>query len=232
MDERYFAGLIPQQRKELHFDAYSRVSTISTSVSLAIASEVSKFNPRHVVDLSAGIGGMTYELSKVAPKITAIEMDAVRFDMLSHNIKTIGLQNVGLHRGDLFNMPNVYKQADLLFIDADITTNHFKVESRESSGDAIEDAKKIAFRNRAAEDLARREDRPLPNAPIMVFNVDANELLAHLEVSDAEFKVLVMRVGATFNLINFSILNPNYDIKIIDKKMGGSRLLLITPPSS
>ena len=231
MDERYFSGLTPQHRKELQFDAYSRVSTISTSVGLAIANEVSKYNPRHVVDLTAGIGGMTYELSKIAPKITSIELDAVRFDMLDHNIKTIGLQNVGIHRGDLFKMPNVYKQADLLFVDADITTNHFKVKSRKSSGDAIEDAKMIAFRNRADEDLARREGRPILDVSISTFNVDANELLEHLEVSSAEFKVLVMRVGATFNLINFSTLNPNYDIKIIDKKMGGSRLLIITQPA-
>lgn len=232
MDARCFSNLTTQQRKDMKFDDYSFRSTIHTSVANAIIQEIKKANgglPSFVADLTAGIGGMTIELAKSCGQIVAIEVDADRADLLQHNLR-IAEVDAKVHVGDFTLMPGVFKSADVVFIDADESDNKENVVSR--TGNSIEDAKRNFNEAKAAEDEAKKANLPPPPKVERVVNVDLNEILPKFEENGAKFQLFVAKVGAAFNLINFELSNPSYDVSVVDKKMGGSRLLLVKPPKS
>ena len=233
MDARCFSNLTTQQRKDMKFDDYSLKSTIHTSVASAIIQEIKKANggqyPNFVADLTAGIGGMTIELAKMCDKVIAFEVDKERSDLLQHNLE-IAEVDVKVHVGDFMSMPGAFKSADVIFTDADVSDNKENVVSR--TGNSIEDAKQNFSETKAAEDKAKKEGSPPPPKIERVMNVDLNKLMPKFEENGAKFQLFVAKVGATFNVINFELSNPSYDVSVVDKKMGGSRLLLVKPPKS
>ena len=233
MDARCFSNLTAQQRKDMKFDDYSLGSTIHTTVANAIIQEIKKANnghyPNFVADLTAGIGGMTVEFAKTCEKVIAIEIDPERSDLLQHNLG-IAEVDVKFHVGDFMSMPGVFKSADVIFVDADASDNKENVISR--TGNSIEDAKQNFKEAKAEQDNAKKDGLPPPKKIERVVNVNLNEILPKFEENGAKFQLFVAKIGATFNLINFELSNPSYDVSVVDKKMGGSRLLLVKPSKS
>lgn len=213
--EDLFGNFPPAQKKAMQFDEYSLQASPPHFAAKAIAQIIkdqyaltknSVDNP-HVVDAMAGVGVTAMAFGKVFKKVTAIEKDIGRQEMLINNIEQSKL-NIEPLIGDFRKMAAIYKTADILFIDPDRI---------------IKEKRPVIIKIKEALAEQKKEQKPKKYLNNINDYIDPVDILT--EVQDHPF--IAMRVDFDINMINLELSFANKKISVFDER--NSRLLIITP---
>ena len=104
-----FPTLPPEQRARLKFDEVAIYSVTDQWTADVISRRLLQFLPSSatVHNATACVGGNTWSFSKHFSKVVAIEMDALRFEYLVHNINVLNARNVTAIKGDAIDVRGI-----------------------------------------------------------------------------------------------------------------------------
>lgn len=110
------------RRDELRLDAEALYSISDERSARDVAGIAADLAAATIVDATACIGGNCFEFARLgSAMVVAMEIDATRFNMLTHNLSVLGLDDVATLRGDCVELlPDVLRRASkpaLVFVD-------------------------------------------------------------------------------------------------------------------
>jgi len=88
-----------------------------TNIIVNFSMNILKKDPltQNIIDATAGIGGNVINFSKIFLQVSAIEINAVHYEVLKNNVNALDLKNIKLYNDNFLNFVEIHKNNNSIF---------------------------------------------------------------------------------------------------------------------
>lgn len=201
----FFPKTNVQNMNQLKCDHVGKYSITTPDFAEHITFLILKYVPdcRHIIDMTAGLGGNTINFANKIAKVSSIELDTKRYEFLNNNLMVYNITNVTTYNMCCFKWcdEHVNCEANVIFIDPPWGGKSYKYEQNIC----------LSLDEYKLHEIPNIICKKIPKISMIVFKLPINYNITLFQ--DFNYKIHKLKKNVYTNVYTMQILCIFYDTK-------------------